>query len=327
MSNKNNLREILLSFIIGSVGAIVFLILFFFLTNISIENFINQYILYAGSIGDYRISNYKFNFLDLIFNFKFINILILILAIISIKLILKEHRLTKDILIILTFIALSLVLIFHQFYTLNQNYIFFIIPILSCVIHVFYKKVFKKNYLLIFVFLLCIFSVSKYHLRFNDHRAFNELAGVDLSKAVDAETLSKDLKGLKWITHKNPNNPQGEISNLKEIIEILSKEKSKKILITEYQILAPILKIYDYSPNQWHHPSVSFPLRESQYFKIYKDYFIKNIKKNDIAFIFETKKDENTITGHILSENCFEKKRLSKLLLSLKLNKNCEDFR
>mgnify|MGYP007000298871 CR=1 len=53
-SKKKEIYNIFYSFFIGSIIAVVFLILFFFLTGISIENFINQYILYAGSIGDYR---------------------------------------------------------------------------------------------------------------------------------------------------------------------------------------------------------------------------------------------------------------------------------
>ena len=54
---------------------------------------------------------------------------------------------------------------------------------------------------------------------------------------------------------------------------IFKKEVSKKMLITEYQIIAPILDIYDNSPNQWHHPSVSFPLRGNKYYDIYKEIF------------------------------------------------------
>ena len=53
--------------------------------------------------------------------------------------------------------------------------------------------------------------MSKYHLRFNEERKFNELENVDLSIAVDAQIIDKKLKGLKWITHLNPKNPQKEI--------------------------------------------------------------------------------------------------------------------
>ena len=79
-----------------------------------------------------------------------------------------------------------------------------------------------------------------------------------------------------------------EISNLKLVVKILSDDKSKKTIITDYQFLAPIMKIYDYSPNQWHHATVSFPIEGQKYFKEYKYFFINNLKKNKIDFIFET---------------------------------------
>ena len=76
---------------------------------------------------------------------------------------------------------------------------------------------------------LCIFSVTKYHLRFNEQRKFNELEKVDTSKAIDAVKLSSQLKGLKWITYFYPNNPEKEIENLLKVIDILSKLKLLKI--------------------------------------------------------------------------------------------------
>ena len=78
--------------------------------------------------------------------------------------------------------------------------------------------------------LVCIFSVSKYHIRFNEERKFNELEKIDLSKAVDAKLIDKKLKGLKWITFHNPNDPQKEINNLIQIKNIFEKEKTKKCL-------------------------------------------------------------------------------------------------
>ena len=75
--------------------------------------------------------------------------------------------------------------------------------------------------------------------------------------------------------------------------------KLKKILITDYQIISPILNIYDNSPNQWHHPSVSFPLKSQKYYDTYKNYFIKKIKKYKINYIFETRSDEKIITSFL----------------------------
>ena len=317
----------MLYFIYGSIISFIFLIIFFIISNININNFIQQYILYAGSIGDYRISNYDFDILNFLNKFKFINFFIFILFIMLTTLLYKKKAEKIDILIILSSLFLVLVLIFHQFLTLNQNFIFFAIPYLCSIIHIFYNKVFNKNHFLIFFILICIFSVTKYHLRFNEQRKFNELEYIDLSKAVDAKNLSISLKGLKWITSKNPNNPPQELENLKQVVNFLKKEKKNKTLITDYQILAPISDIYDFSPNQWHHPSVSFPLKGQKYFKAYKIYFIQPITKNKIEFIYETTENENTITELIIDKECFKQIRMSKILVRLDLIKNCKDLK
>jgi hypothetical protein len=117
-----------------------------------------------------------------------------------------------------------------------------------------------------------------------------------------------------------------EISNLKLVVKILSDDKSKKTIITDYQFLAPIMKIYDYSPNQWHHATVSFPIEGQKYFKEYKYFFINNLKKNKIDFIFETSRSNNTISELILDQSCLEKKRLSSMLIKFKILKQCKDF-
>ena len=51
-------------------------------------------------------------------------------------------------------------------------------------------------------------------------------------------------------------------------------DQNKKSLITAYQFIAPSLLTYDFSPNQWHHPTVSFPIKGQKYFEIYKNFFI-----------------------------------------------------
>ena len=110
-------------------------------------------------------------------------------------------------------------------------------------------------------------------------------------------------------------------------MKIFKKESSKKMLITEYQIIAPILDIYDNSPNQWHHPSVSFPLKGNKYFNIYKDYFVDKIKKEKINLIFETREDEGLITGLILNKKCYSKERVGKMLIKVELNLNCQELK
>ena len=100
-----------------------------------------------------------------------------------------------------------------------------------------------------------------------------------------------------------------------------------KALITDYQILAPVAGIYDFSPNQWHHPSVSFPLQGQKYFETYKRFFIESLKKNKIQFILETSKNEQTITELILDRSCIQKKRYNEILVKITLLNNCEDLK
>ena len=325
---KKSFVKIMLFLSAGTLISFLFIFIFFYFSGINYSNFYDQYILYAGSIGEFRYSNIKFSIINILTEYKYLNIFILILSIALIKFWLKKTKEIKAILIILASILFSLVLIFHQYYTSNQNYIFFLIPFLCAIIHIFYSKIFDKNYILIASILLCIFSVTKYHLRFNEHRKFNELEKIDLSKALKVDQLSNQLKGLKWITYIHPENPEKEIRNLKKVMEILSNDSSKKTLITDYQFLASILDIHDNSPNQWHHPSVSFPLKGDEYFEKYKFFFIKSLKNNKIDFIYETiEKKENTITELILDKECINKKRLNDMLVKIELVKTCKDFK
>jgi len=321
---KKNIK-ILKTLIFGSITSVLFVILFFYFSKINFFNFYEQYVLYAKTIGDFRFSTLEFNFFGIVSEYKFV-IILLVLLTLSLTGLGKQKNL-KSTIVILTIIVLSSLLIFHQYLSFNQNFIFFLVPLLSGFIHIFIKKNLKGKFILALTILICIYSTAKYHIRFNEHRKFNELEKVDLSKAIDAKVLSKDLKGLKWITYRYPNDPQYEINNLKKAMEIISQDRSKKALITSYQFIASAIKIYDFSPNQWHHPSVSFPLKNQKYHNSYKNFFIKNLKKNSIDFIYETSETKNSIVELVLSNNCFYKERVGKMLVKFTLNKNCKDFR
>ena len=102
----------------------------------------------------------------------------------------------------------------------------------------------QKRILLYFTIAFCIFSVIKYHYRFNEERKFNELQNVDLKKSIDAEAIHSSLAGLRWITMNFPENPKTEIDALIESMNILRNSPSKKILIKAYQFISPSLLIY-----------------------------------------------------------------------------------
>jgi hypothetical protein len=175
--------------------------------------------------------------------------------------------------------------------------------------------------------LICLLGSIKYHLRFNENRKFNELEKVDLKKALSADVIDESLRGLKWITKVYPDDPEREIENLKEAMEIIKKNNKKKAIITSYQFIAPALGIYDYSPNQWHHPSVSFPLEGQKYFLKYKSYFIANLKKNNIQGIYTVGIGEENILSLILDKSCYQEKKLGKFIFHYELLNDCGDFK
>lgn len=320
-------KKFFIIYFYGSILALIFLYIFFYLTKIDYLNFLKQYIYFASTIGDYRISTIEFKFFDILEQYKFINILILILILVLVNSFYKEKKNLSDFFVILTSILIGFVFIFHQHITFNQEFIFFLIPFLSGIIHLFCLKYFNKNFLIFIVLLICIFSTIKYHLRFNEHRKFNELEKVNLNNFVDAEYLSPTLKGLKWITDMYPNNPKQELDALKQVLEILKIDSSNKSLITDYQILAPILGIYDYSPNQWHHASVSFPTENQKYFSDYKFFFIQRLKDNKIENIYETITGAELIVPLILNKNCYQSKKITNILIKHVLKTECSDFK
>ena len=109
--------------------------------------------------------------------------------------------------------------------------------------------------------------------------------------------------------------------------KILTLDKSRKAIITDYQFIAPVLKIYDFSPNQWHHPSISFPTKDQKYFYKYKKFFIKSLKQNNIDIIYETSKTNDSIIELVINSDCFSKERVTKMLIKFELKKDCKEFK
>ena len=148
-----------------------------------------------------------------------------------------------------------------------------------------------------------------------------ELNNVDLNLAVKAENFDKSLKGLKWIT---PNNisPAEEIENLIEIKEIILSDKTKKIIITDYQIFPSILKLKNIAPNKWFDP-LSVPSRDNKYFNTYKNFFIESLRDQKIKTLFIIK-DKEEYLKNIFKNDCYEKvninKNLSKIIIEKCIN-------
>ncbi len=326
--NPEKFKSIFFPLLYGSILAIIFLICFFYFTEIPLDNFWMQYVLYAKSIGDQRFYDMTLSFRSVFLQYKFIYIPIIFLFFYLFLMLKNFKKNKKNFFIILSIISFSLSLIFHQMLTSNQIYIFFLIPLLTAFVHIFFVPILNKNKILLYLTIgICIFSVIKYHFRFNEERKFNELENINLKKSIDAAAIHPSLSGLKWITINFPDNPKAEINALKESMSILQNDQSKKSLITAYQFIAPALSIYDFSPNQWHHPTVSFPIKGQKYFEVYKSFFIKSIKKNNIDVVYSIGKVEKEILSLVLTNSCFERKKEGEIIFSHKLIKNCEDFK
>ena len=136
-----------------------------------------------------------------------------------------------------------------------------------------------------------------------------ELNDVDLNLAVKAENFDDSLKGLKWITPYNIN-PAEEIKDLIEIKEIILSDKTKKIIITDYQIIPSVLKLKNIAPNKWF-DSMSVPSRNNKYFNTYKNFFIEKLKVQEIKTLYIIN-DKEKYLKNIFKNYFFKKEKINK---------------
>ena len=139
-----------------------------------------------------------------------------------------------------------------------------------------YKKIIR--YILI---LILITSVFKYHVRFNVEKKFMELSNVNINVGVPGDTLDSSLKGLMWVTPQFADNPNLEISLLKDAKDKIILDKRRKIILSDYQILPYLTKTKQFAPNKWF-DNLSVPDKTNNYFDIYK--FIKKRTERNILY-------------------------------------------
>jgi len=316
-----NIKKILF-FFTGSVSIITFFILFLLINKISFLSFYEQYILFPLNIGEGRFQHLIFpiEFKRIVLRFKLIHLSQLILIIIIFKNISKNIKYLKneEFFILTSIITTSLALIFHQIVTINQKFIFFIIPILLGFSHIYFKKNFTNKihviYLLIF---LGIGSTIYNKFNYIDNRKFMELADVNLKTSLNAISLDSRLKNLKWINPAYPNNPKKEIEYIKNSIKFIKKDSRKKMIITEYQFISSLMPDNVYSPSRTYlQNGASHPLKGDKQFETYKSFFINQIIKNDIKIIYTIKPLDSYVYFSILDENCVQKNKINEILNS-----------
>ena len=314
--------DILLYLSASSILSLIIIAFVFYANQIPFKNFLIQYINYPIGIGETRSSNISFNFNNVISQFKFIHFSILPLIFvlfIILKKTKKSFEIKKDILIIILSISSTLIFIYSQILTKNQILIFFLIPFVLGMSHYFLKKYYENKIIISFLILVLIFSTSKYHLRFNVDKKFMELSNVDLNLAINAESLDNSIKGLKWITPNYRSDPIIEINLLSELKKSILDDGTKKIVITDYQILPSIVKINNTSPNKWF-DFLSVPKEGDIFYEIYKDFFIRKLKEQNIETIYLTGNHEVFLVN-ILKKGCYEKELINKISFKINIKK------
>ena len=294
----------------------------FYINEIPYKNFLIQYILYPISLGDERIDKLQINFNNLINQFKFIYLVLIPLAL---SIFFSKDKEKKEFIISLFFLFSILVIIYCQLLTKNQVLIYSLIPISAALSHAYTLKYLNKKYLIYFILIIFIFSTAKYHIRFNNNKKFIELANANFSLAQDATILDKRLYGLKWITPSYIEEPQKEINLLVNTKDILLKNKSRKIIITDYQFFPSLLGNKFTSPNKWY-DELSIPNKENRYYINYKNFFLKKINNNKIEYIYfigKNKHKRDFFVEFKINNECLVSKKINELLIEFNI-KNCK---
>ena len=284
------------------IGGLFFSILLFFLIissfQIPFQNFLNQYILFPSSIGLSRILSEdsafvalskNFNFRSVVAHFKFFHLILIILIYCLIRCLqLGNYKKNNDPIFFLLIIISCYLFIFNQLITANQTFIFSLIPIMGLVAHYGIENYGKKNlFLNLTIFLVVGISSFKYFEEYVIDRKFVDLKTVELNKAIEANTVNSKFKGLKWISHIYPDNPDKELRIIKQSLEIIKSEKKIKMVITDYQFFSILLDEKLNILNRWYtHDNNSYPLKDNKYYKIYENFINNKIKNNNIEVIY-----------------------------------------
>ncbi len=312
-------------FFLGSLFCSIIFITAIYLNEIEIKQFVYQYLLFPQSIAGERLENYQFSFNSIFFQFKFIYIFLIPLIFISFMRI-KEKNFFYDNKILYSFILilLNLVLIFHQIITKNFIFIFFLIPMLASVIHINFNQKFKfKKIISIFLISITFLLTVKYHLRFNENRKMLNLEKINLAKNINAQSIHQSLKGLKWITAEYSDNPDLEISLIKESIKVIENDKSKKMMLSGYLFFSSTIKQNLHNPSRW--PSLqdaSNPDNTNAYYNFYKKFIENLIIQKQIQTLYSTKDNQADIFLNIFDKKCQKTKLINDFLIKHDI-KNC----
>ena len=313
--------KFLIFLVAGSLFSLLLFSSFFLINKIPFQNFLIQYVQFPLEIGKERSLEINLEFKNIFLQFKFLYFSIIPLLVVLVTLTKKKfnYEIKKDYFLLFYTLFVFGSFILGQLFTKNQILIFFLIPLFIGISHHFSNKYLNKNFINIFLVFLLIFATIKFHVRFNENKKFMELENINLDIAVDAKSLHESVKGVKWITPYN-NNPKKEIQNLNDIKKIILLDNSKKIIISDYQILPSILNLKNTAPNKWF-DSMSVPDKKNKYFREYKEFFQNNLKDQKIETIYVYKIDKKKYLQDFLI-NCLVNENFEKNILKIKV-KTC----
>ena len=235
----------ILSLFIGIIIVLILFFLYIFINDVPLISFWYQYILFPLTIGDIRVNSdflFPLEFNRIVTRFKIIHLSLIPILISVFFDFRKKFKifLNRDFFIKISIILFSYSLIFHQLMTLNQKYIFMIIPVNLAFAHIFSRD-FRLKYINQFLLFLGIATIIYYKISYLDNRKFMELENVNLNNSEDAKILHPKFQSLKWITPEYKNSPSSEIKKLKDVFAILKSENRNVLILTHYQFFSALL--------------------------------------------------------------------------------------
>lgn len=309
---------------LGSIIPFITLFIFFLVNEIPLENFLLQYIFFPYEIGAERNLKIDLGLNNILYKYKFIYFSLIPLSIVLYKVIkkklYKKLEVKKDLFIILLTCLSVLVFIYAQILTKNQILIFFLIPFCLGISHFYIRKYYNKKIIINFILVVLILSTFKFHLRFNENKKFMEFRNTNFDLAVQAEILDDSMKGLNWITPKYQNKPSYEINLLNEIKKKIILDKTRKVIISDYQILPSITATRNIAPNKWF-DELSVPDKNDKFFHQYKKFFIAKLSQQSIETVYVVGNKELYLKD-MFNQECSKKNRINEIALKINI-KNC----
>ena len=144
--------------------------------------------------------------------------------------------------------------------------------------------------------------------------------------AADANLLSKEFKGLKWIS---PNDKAlSEINYINGVKLILDNDISNIMVVTNYSLFSVLTEKNVSSFSRWFaFDGSAFPLKNDKYYEKYKDFIFSTIKSKNIENIYVLKDINYKFFLDYFDQNCISKKTENKMLKIYQINHNCVKLR